>query len=483
MTHTTYNGCMYIAILGRQPALGIAELERVFGGKSITVLSNQAVRIDCEYFEVQRFGGVPKAGKIIAELPKSDWHQVSQKIVQYYLSEWSSFEGKITLGISAYDFNADVREIQKTGIILKQKLKKSGVSLRLVPNSDPALNSAVSHHNKLGLSTNKVELLVVRAKDGKVTIAESTGSQNITAYAKRDQERPKRDAFVGMLPPKLAQIMINLAVGQTTDNDVSTPISSERLRAGTDKGPGALSDSGCRGSDEIELHPSNAHSSHLAIVCNSTLEPELELAPGPSSNPERSSAMKNSNQKGDLNVQLRILDPFCGTGVILQEAVLMGYSAYGTDLSEKMVRYSRENLEWLAGSYHTKFDWTLDEGDAIDMRWKSPIDAVVAETYLGQPFSAPPSPAKLDEVMRNCDHIITEFLRNLLPQIEPGTPICIAIPAWSDKNGHFNHLPLVSTIARIGYKPHEFTNISQNDLLYYREGQVVARELLVLTKS
>ena len=27
----------------------------------------------------------------------------------------------------------------------------------------------------------------------------------------RDQNRPKRDARVGMLPPKLAQIMINLA--------------------------------------------------------------------------------------------------------------------------------------------------------------------------------------------------------------------------------------------------------------------------------
>jgi len=443
MTHTTYNGCMYIAILGRQPALGIAELERVFGGKSVTVLSNQAVRIDCEYFEVQRLGGVPKAGKIVAELPKSDWHQVSQKIVQYYLNEWSSFEGKITLGISAYDFNADIREIQKTGIILKQKLKRSGISLRLVPNSDPALNSAVSHHNKLGLSPNKVELLVVRAKDGKVTIAESTGSQNITAYAKRDQERPKRDAFVGMLPPKLAQIMINLAIGSPTDN-------------------------GGRAAD--------------VTYRSNPLQPKSNQEPGPLSDLARSRIAEESASRGEQE-KARILDPFCGTGVILQEAVLMGYSAYGTDLSEKMVHYSRENLEWLADIYHTQFEWTLDEGDAMNMKWKPPIDAVVAETYLGQPFSAPPSPAKLDEVMRNCNHIITEFLKNLLPQIEPGTPICIAIPAWSDKNGHFNHLPLVSTIARFGYKPHEFTNISQNDLLYYREGQVVARELLVLTKS
>ena len=118
----------------------------------------------------------------------------------------------------------------------------------------------------------------------------------------------------------------------------------------------------------------------------------------------------------------------------------------------------------------------------MNAKWQQPIDAVVSETYLGQPFSAPPSPLKLEEVKKNCNHIISEFLINLGKQIQPGTPVCIAVPAWSDKEGRFTHLPLIATIARLGYKPHEFTNISQNDLLYYREGQVVARELLVLIK-
>jgi len=160
----------------------------------------------------------------------------------------------------------------------------------------------------------------------------------------------------------------------------------------------------------------------------------------------------------------------------------MGYSVYGTDLSEKMVRYSRDNLNWLSDKYHIQFDWFLREGDAMTAQWQQPIDAVISEVYLGQPFSAPPSPAKLDEVMKNCNHIITEFLKNLATQIKPGTPVCIAIPAWRDKNGSFTHLPLVATIARLGYKPHEFTNISQNDLLYYRDNQSVAREILVLIR-
>lgn len=388
---------MYLTILGRQPALSIAELERVFGGKSVTPLCNQAALLKSAQFDVQKLGGIPKAGKIVLQLPRSDWHKVSQRIVQHYTDKWSSFEGKITLGISVYNFNINPQEVQKTGIILKQKLKKASTSLRLIPNPESALNTAVSHHNKLGLAPNKVELLVVFTNND-VFVAESTGAQNITAYARRDQERPKRDAFVGMLPPKLAQTMINLAIGDCTDTEKT------------------------------------------------------------------------------------VLDPFCGTGVVLQEAVLMGFAAYGTDLSEKMVDYSRDNLRWLDNIYHKEFNYKIHSGDAMSTKWHNPIDFIVGETYLGQPFSAPPSPAKLEEVVKNCNHIITEFLKNLNPQIKSGTKLCIAVPAWRDKSGNFTHLPLISTIARLGYRPHEFTNVSQNELLYYRENQVVARELLTLTK-
>jgi len=400
---------MYITILGRQPVLGVAELERIFGGNAVTPVSELAATVDTDGLRIEQLGGTLKAGPVVFDMPVGDWTKVSQKIIQHYTGAWNNFEGKITLGISAYGFDTDARAVQKTGIVLKQKLKASGVSLRLVPNSEPALNTATSHHNKLGLSSNKVELIVVQAKNGKIFVAESNGSQNITAYTRRDQERPMRDAFVGMLPPKLAQIMINLAVGRTPDN----------LRVDKPSADG-----------------------HAPVI----------------------------------------LDPFCGTGVVLQEAALKGYSVYGTDLSEKMIRYSRDNLNWLADTHHVDVDWYLHEGDAMDTKWQQPIDAVVGESYLGQPFSAPPSPAKLDEVRRNCNHIITDFLRNMYPQIATGTPVVIAIPAWRNKEGSFTHLPLIATIAQLGFKPHEFTNVSQNDLLYYREDQVVARELLVLTK-
>lgn len=394
---------MIITLLGRQPALGIAELERRFGSDSVRWFSDQSATVKSDSLDVTSLGGTVKAGRIVAEFRNLDWQKVSTKIVQAYADAWSDRDGKITLGISAYGFRATSRDVQKTGLVLKSRLKKSGVSLRLIPNSDPELSSATAHHNKLGLADNKVELLVVRARDGRIVVAESLGAQNISALAARDQGRPKRDAFVGMLPPKLALQIVNLAAGDIT--------------------------------------------------------------------PSR---------------DITVLDPFCGTGVVLQEALLRGFSAYGTDLSDKMIDYSKQNLDWLKVHAHLPTDtslFSLHQGDAMTYTWQPAPQIVASESYLGQPFSAPPTPTKLREVQGNCNHIISSFLKNIARQLPSGTPLCIAIPAWRGRDGQFTHLPLVRDLASLGFSQIPLQTVRPEELLYYREDQVVARQLLVITRA
>ena len=194
---------MFIAILGRQPAISIAELERVY--KKVEWFSPHSALVHTEDIALSYLGGTLKAGKVVMDIPKASWHAVNTKIIQHYIKQWQGQEGKQTLGISVYGSPVNPRDIQKTGLTIKKKLRERGVTLRLIPNDSPELSTATSHHNKLGLSENKTELLVVFSKSGRVIVAESVGAQNITALAKRDQGRPKRDAFVGMLPPKLAQ--------------------------------------------------------------------------------------------------------------------------------------------------------------------------------------------------------------------------------------------------------------------------------------
>jgi tRNA G10 N-methylase Trm11 len=376
------------------------------------------------------------------EHPTGDWKRVSTEIVRRYSDAWSSAEGKITLGISAYGFDAAPRDVQKTGILLKQTLKKAGISLRLIPNTESYLNTATSHHNKLGLSPNKVELLVVRGKSGRIIVAESTGAQNITALAARDQGRPKRDPLVGMLPPKLAQIMINLATGHLRNPHDVHILDKETIKQATPPYP------------------------HLPASGLPTL-----------------------------------LDPFCGTGVVLQEAALMGFNVYGPDKSEKMVDYTKANIDWLKTTRHLNISSTVHQGDATTTTWQQPIHAVVCETYLGPAYNRYPGDVAVERSRRVCGEILSGFFANISPQLPVGTPVCIAVPNWfeDDDTGTFRYgsPPIFSPHYRpdnyeltyyseimneLGFEPLAFTHADHHDLVYRRPGQVVGRALEVLIK-
>ena len=430
---------MYIALLGRQPEISLAELAAVFGADCVNRISQQFAKVQTSQFGITTLGGTVKCAKVITELPasrtdKASLLAASRFITQHCQAKWAHSPHKITLGLSAYGLAVSARDIQKTGLILKSSLKKSGTSLRLIPNDQPALSTATAHNNKLGGSSHKVELLLVKTTDRRLVIAESRGVQNITAYTRRDRHRPKRDTFVGMLPPKLAQIMLNLALGARMEIcQTSTGKDAPR--------------------------PSSNHLLHVECI--------------------RQRRPQNHRPVEEIGDQpVTILDPFCGTGTVLQEALLRGCDVVGSDLSQKMVDYTTENLSWLQSTFTAPGNVIdIHQADATTHRWPNGthLTAVVCETYLGQPFSAPPAPQKLAEVAGNCNHIITGFLTNIRPQLAPNTPLCIAVPAWYDASSRATHLPLIKNLQKLGYY-----QLNRTPLIYRRPDQTVARELLVL---
>lgn len=383
---------MQLAILGRQNKVGLAELESLLGAEAITPIGDYAALLQ-KSVDGTRLGGAMRLATPIKELPSARWQSIADFLSGNLPTLLANLppDGKVKLGISVFGVNIGQRELFATGLNLKKSARKDGRSLRIIPNTGPELNSAQVLNNKL-TSDLGIELLVV--KNGNSTwIARTTWIQDVDDYAKRDFGRPKRDAFVGMLPPKLAQIMLNMAGAQ----------------------PGNI-----------------------------------------------------------------ILDPFCGTGVVLQEAALMGTHSIGTDISQKMVDYSRQNMDWLEKTYDLSPDLTtIALGDATDYLWPQPIDHIVCETYLGQPLSGLPKPEKLTEIMQTCDTILTKFLRNAAKQLNSGTRCTIAVPAWRVGN-QFKHLGLLDHLEDLGYNRVRFKHASWQDLIYHRENQIVARELLVL---
>ena len=360
---------MYLAVLGREPELSKAELEALFS-KVKQISSNLAL------FETDILPNIDKLGgslKLAIKLEKKPLE---------FLSELE--DGKITIGVSDYSKGASKKTASLEAMKLKKILVRHGKSVRVVLSDEATLTTATSLHNGMsGKNPRKVELIKFDNDWYKVI-----GVQDIDAYAKRDQGRPARDAKVGMLPPKLAQILINLC--------------------------------------------------------------------------------------GPLKEDSVVLDPFCGTGVLLQEALLMGYSAYGTDISERIVDFSKKNLDYF------KFkNYKLSVGDATSFKWQEPINAVACEGYLGKPMSKIPSEMELKEQKQECGSIILGFLKNLSSQIKSKTPVVIAAPAWLRETGEYSRLEILDQTADMGYN---VENKTREGLFYHREGQIVARDIIILRK-
>ena len=411
-----------LLILGRQPALGLAELESLYGGDKLRSVGDKAAVVDVDpcLLAFDRLGGSVKFCKILTTLDTLDWHRIEKFLLQVSPGHSERMPaGKMQLGLSVIGLDIPLKQIEATGLKLKKAIRKTDRSVRLVPNKAPELNSASVLHNHLTGPTGW-ELVFIR--DGQQTIITQTVKvQDIDAYTKRDRQRPNRDTKVGMLPPKLAQIIINLAAGQLPE-------------------------------DKLE--------SICDIPANQPIPKPL--------------------------LDKTLLDPFCGTGVVLQEALLMGYGAYGSDLDQRMVDYSSANIfTWLRGWYDFETGAGVEKADATNAGWDifPPIDFVASETYLGRPFTSRPPSDVLAQTMADCNLIIKKFLQNIHSQLKPGTRMCLAIPAWQTGGRGFRHLPLIDQISDLGYNRVRLEHVRDEDLIYYRDDQITARQLLVITRK
>ena len=413
-----------LIILGRQPKLGLAELESLYGADKVHPIADTAAAIDVDpcLLAFDRLGGAVKFAKVLDTLNTTSWDEIGRYLSQNGPKQSEKLpQGKLHLGISAYGFNQSPKNVQRMGLQLKQAIRRTGRSVRVMPNNESDLSSAQVIHGQL-TRPNGWEILIIK-NNQQTVIAQTVKVQDIKAYARRDQSRPARDAKVGMLPPKLAQIIINLASG---------------------------------------LLPEEARQS----VCDI---PSYQQIPKPHFE------------------DILLLDPFCGSGVILQEAAMMGYDCIGSDLSERMTEYSQTNLDWIRSWQNTPINSEVKidilSADATTYRWPKQPTVIASETHLGRPFSSIPKEAALKEVQADCERIIRNFLSNIGPQIKVGTRICLAIPAWRLANGEFAHLPLLDSIEVIGYNRVSFRHVLDEQLIYCRPEQIVARELLVISKQ
>jgi hypothetical protein len=398
-----------LLVLGRQPSLGLAELESLYGADKLRRVGEKAAVVDVDpcLLAFERLGGSVKFCKVLTTLDTADWPAIEKFLFEVSPGHSQRLPaGKMRLGLSVIGLDVGLKQLGQTGLNLKRVIKKTGRNVRLIPNKSLELTSAQLLHNNL---TGPTGWDLIFIKDGEQTIiAQTVKVQDIEAYAKRDRGRPRRDPKVGMLPPKLAQIIINLAVGAV---------------------------------------PEYAKQS----VCE---VPAGEPIPRPPS-----------------IIGTNLLDPFCGTGVLLQEALLMDADVVGSDIDPRMVRYTEENLAWLRRQYDVehgggyRMQYKLEVADATTHIWKIPFEVVASEVYLGRPFTALPDGETLNQNISDCNVMLKAFLHNMHGQIKPGTRLCLAVPAWQTQPGRFKRLPLIDQISDLGYNRVNFEHARREDLI------------------
>jgi tRNA G10 N-methylase Trm11 len=379
-------------ILGSHPDLSLAELTAVLESQRVPfefqhrhhdiVLLDLPPDLDLSALMV-RLGGTIKIIEMLGEF--------DPERLTHWLFEQINPETKFHFGFSLYSLASGVRlqkdwkVLQQLGLTLKRTFKSEGISARYVQSKEVVLSSVIVHKERL--LKNGVEIDLFKQANGAILVGRTRAVQAFGAFTTRDYGRPAVDAKSGMLPPKLARMMVNLA-----------------------------------------RQPQTA----------------------------------------------TILDPFCGSGTVLQEAWDLGYrDLYGSDASDKAITDTRKNLDWL-GAQTVKL--TISPAQDLILNQLLPpktIDAIIFEGWLGP---TTPTENRLPNIIRETTKLYQAVWPVLAQLLRPGGIIVAALPCWQIGNKSLQTLPLSTIYNKTGLR------VLADPLVYRRPQSIVGRHIVQLKR-
>jgi tRNA G10 N-methylase Trm11 len=420
----------YAFILGRVYTLSLAELLEVLKNQGIEyhiiVCSPEVVVIETtKAINAEKLqgslGGVIKIVRIIDTFKKKGKEYPSQVLETYFNFKtiksqyFTEYSGKKQFGVSVYSLDPAVRfreENQRIAFLIKKILQGESQSVRAVLPQFPAqsLSSVLVGENQL---LQKGAEVVVISGTQKLFVGKTMTVQNYEDYGRRDYQRPARDERVGMIPPKVAQSMINLA--------------------------------------------------------------------------------------GPLKSLDYILDPFCGSGTLLQEAIFLGLRAIGSDIDQKAIENSEKNLEWFRNRYHVAPNrYKLLKSHAAEISLQLPdfkVKAVVSEGTLGPIYGVLPKKPEMAANFKNLAKLYEQVFNEYNKILEPGAKVVMCFPAYKTGQRDYEYMPNLDFAQQNGYtiqapipqeyaEKYKFLRITErNSIVYDRKDQVVAREIVIFTKD
>lgn len=408
----------YFFILGRDPVLSIAEILSVFSNLKISyktstvsdevLLLSSGSKLDISKLN-QSLGGTVKIGTVLDQANLEDSEEKFNKIFSAnnllgnFLPE---IEGKLHFGISIYNAGGDEKYLKalfaglkSLDLLVKKNLAKEGKKAGFVKIKNRFLSSVSVEKNKL--LTKGAEIVLVLTKD-KVLVGKTLAVQKFGQFSLRDVGRPKRDRRAGIMPPKLARIMVNLS--QIEEDGV-------------------------------------------------------------------------------------LLDPFCGSGTILQEAVILNIkSVIGSDISGRAIDNSQRNLDWLFSTFtgfkKADYDLKLFHLDVTHLEQKikpESVDAIVTEPYLGPPLYEKPGEEKIKEILTEVKDLYLTSFSQFSKVLKPDGIVVVILPVFETEEKVF-FLRILTDIKKMGFTVKKLLE-DEESIIIGEKKKFIRREIICFKKK
>jgi len=176
-----------------------------------------------------------------------------------------------------------------------------------------------------------------------------------------------------------------------------------------------------------------------------------------------------------------LLDPFCGIGVVLQEALLQNINVIGIEIEANAVENCRKNLEWLKQNYDAPGNYQILNADSKKALVPA-FDAIATEPSLGKLLRD--VPLKKDAVLMaiEFENLLADVLNNLKKGLKKNGRIAFTSPLIKSDKGWVS-----CNIKKICEK----TGLSlfipkiriKQPVKDFRQEQFVGREFFVLEKK
>jgi len=165
-----------------------------------------------------------------------------------------------------------------------------------------------------------------------------------------------------------------------------------------------------------------------------------------------------------------ILDPFCGIGTILQEALLLNLNVYGLDVN---IKDARENLFWLSKNFKINNKFKLFQGDARNLSsYFKNVEAVVTEPYLGPYLKGYLNYNSAKKIVIELENLYKKTFQELNKITDK---VVILLPVFVTKDKKRLKINVNNLINKTYFK-------ANNPILYKHKNSILEREIWIFNK-